>query len=206
MTFGISKQAIPIRNDGILKEELNKVFLRERRDIEAERSMNNSATPNIQQQHQGPLSQQQNSGGGGGGGTTATTSSGRTIIEYPGPNDVLLGRGRPFQEYIGNRQFISLVEAERERYQRTEDKFEKTCISIDIVKKIQDIGGRFLDRTEEGWEVVNDVTAREKASRAFRAKYSKETIPEPLPPSPMFVENTRNKRIRYTEQDFDMEG
>ena len=97
----------------------------------------------------------------------------KKYVDYPSFNDILLGRGRPYQEYCGNQILMNLVEDERQYYQSVTDKFEKTCVTMSIVSKIKnDIGGKFLQRTSEGWEVVTDTVAREKVSHTFRTKTS----------------------------------
>jgi hypothetical protein len=90
------------------------------------------------------------------------------IILQPQPHDVLVGRGRPYQEYPGNQRLGSLVEAQLERYRNTEDRFEKTCI---ILETVQNSKSRFLQKTPEGWwKVAPDKAAREKTCSAFRSK------------------------------------
>jgi len=93
------------------------------------------------------------------------------FLEFPLSTDVLLGRGRPFQEFPGNRRLAMLVEQHRNQYQSS-DKLGKTAISLDIVRAIKSGGGRFLKRSEEagGWTVVADGVAREKVSHNFRTK------------------------------------
>lgn len=67
-------------------------------------------------------------------------------VLYPLPNDVILGRGRPYQEYVGNQKLARIVERYRMAYQRAADRFEKTCISMDVVKSVYASGGRFLQK------------------------------------------------------------
>ena len=90
------------------------------------------------------------------------------MVEYPSSNDVLLGRGRPFQ--VWNCHLSELIKMHRERYEGAPSRFEKTCISIDIVKTVKSTGGRFLQRSQDegGWVEVSDDVAREKVSCGFR--------------------------------------
>ena len=109
------------------------------------------------------------------------------IILYPNPNDVLIGRGSPYQEYSGNRRHHQLVDSMLDKYNESNDRLWKTCVAGDVVKRIQESNGRFLTRTtggdrsstnsengtggfEEGWKVIDDVIARDKTSIAFRSR------------------------------------
>jgi hypothetical protein len=99
--------------------------------------------------------------------------AGTGVIFCPQPNDVILGRGRPFRKYPGNLRWSRLIEAQLERYQTCGDKFGKTCISIEVIKAVQEYGGRFIQQTEEGWKVLEDSIAREKTLRAFRPRINR---------------------------------
>jgi hypothetical protein len=102
-----------------------------------------------------------------------SSSSDTTLIEAPGPNDILLGRGRPYQEYEGNQILATFIDQYREEYQES-DRFGKTCISkmvLQMVKKQK--GARFLQRAlgdSHLWIEVSDAVAREKISHSFRTK------------------------------------
>jgi hypothetical protein len=105
--------------------------------------------------------------------------SASSIIDCPREDDVLLGRGRPYQIYPGNFFLKKVIEKEIEAYQRA-DRFEKTCISEEIVRMIQGKNGRFLKRDDSGmgWIVVDDKSAREKVSHGFRTKKSRAGVVE----------------------------
>ena len=92
-------------------------------------------------------------------------------IDYPNPEDVLMGRGRPYQEYPGNAFLSTIFNARREEYHQA-GRFEKTVMSYDITKVIHDRGGRFIQRDETtgGWFVVAENVAREKISGGFRTR------------------------------------
>jgi hypothetical protein len=70
----------------------------------------------------------------------------KKLIESPDPNDISLGR-----DFSGNQVLAGLVDIQRAYYQSIDDSFEKTCLSMEIVKKLKENGGRFLQRTVEGW-------------------------------------------------------
>ena len=86
-------------------------------------------------------------------------------------SDILLGRGRPSQNHAGNVQLAKLIEERHPIYSKA-DRFEKLCISWDIVKLVQnDIGGRFLEKdgSSGAWKQVADDQARDKVAYGFRS-------------------------------------
>jgi hypothetical protein len=98
------------------------------------------------------------------------------IIPYPSPNDVLVGRGVPYQNFAGNRRLNDLIDSKflANHDPTTIDKFEKTCLYLEVIGTMKEsFGGRFLGRTPEGWKVVDDVVARKKVNSAFRSKMAK---------------------------------
>jgi hypothetical protein len=101
---------------------------------------------------------------------TADDRSNTGGLLYPNPNDVLVGRGRPYREYSGNQRWSRLIDALLEKHHRSADRFAKTCITMDVVKTVHERGGRFLSRTSTGWEVLDDLTAREKTASGFRTR------------------------------------
>ena len=98
------------------------------------------------------------------------------IIVHPQTKDVLMGRGLPYRQFIGNQRWGKLIETQLPRYQQCgDDRFSKTCISMQVVKVVQDYGGRFLQRKEgQGWTILDDVKARDKTLRAFRPRMNRE--------------------------------
>lgn len=91
----------------------------------------------------------------------------------PRANDVLLGRGRPFQLYSGNLALTTKIDENRARY-ATAKKMHKKTITIEIVEIIHKSGGRFLKKVNNDescnrdWEEVDFETARLKVSHSFR--------------------------------------
>ena len=86
-------------------------------------------------------------------------------------SDILLGRGRPSQNHAGNVQLAKLIEERHPAYTKA-DRFEKLCISWDIVKLVQsDRGGKFLEKdgTSGAWKQVPDEQARDKVAYGFRS-------------------------------------
>jgi len=93
------------------------------------------------------------------------------IIPYPNPNDVLVGRGKPYQKFSGNQILHELIRNEYlDAYERATERFQKTCILMTVTKVVQlRLGGRFLERTVEGWKITDDRVARRKVASAFRS-------------------------------------
>jgi hypothetical protein len=95
----------------------------------------------------------------------------QTNIYCPSDNDVLLGRGKPFQEWPGNIQLSNIIDIHRKAHDES-DRAQKTAISRDVVQIIKGMSGRFLqlDKATEDWEEVSDAVAREKVGSGFRRK------------------------------------
>ena len=99
----------------------------------------------------------------------ATLPKGR--IENPTEEDVLLGRGRPFQLFPGNLRLARIIDTLLSRYQAMEVG-EKRIIADEVMRRISDTGGRFLKRADDGetWVEVIDSVSREKTSQGFRTQ------------------------------------
>jgi hypothetical protein len=92
-------------------------------------------------------------------------------IHFPLSNDVLLGRGRPYQEFTGNARLSAVIDKHGDAYFQG-NRSEKTALSSEIVRTIKDMNGRFLKRDENGrgWVTVPDEVGRLKISHSFRTK------------------------------------
>lgn len=105
-----------------------------------------------------------------------TISGGPTQIMNPLASDILLGRGRPYQEHQGNARFLRVIILYRDQYSRARKREDKASIADEILtllKMDKNDPGRFLRRLEngeEGWVEVNDSIARDKVCHALRAK------------------------------------
>lgn len=89
-------------------------------------------------------------------------------IDLPCNGDVLLGRGKTFQEHSGNVALRSLIADYMPEY-KSAPKKEKGNVAwkVMMAKKMQ--GGRFLKRQPNGWWVeVSDEIARDKVSMTYR--------------------------------------
>ena len=84
---------------------------------------------------------------------------------------MLLGRGKPYQDFSGNIRLRKLIDSQWNRY-NTADQSEKSSISMDIVKLVKAKGARFLERNDDSdeWVEVEDGVARLKVSHGFRNK------------------------------------
>eukprot|EP00934_Nitzschia_sp_Nitz4_P001182 Nitzschia sp. Nitz4//scaffold38_size140716//53689//55150//NITZ4_003139-RA/size140716-snap-gene-0.142-mRNA-1//1//CDS//3329550054//1182//frame0 len=98
----------------------------------------------------------------------------RGIIRYPSRLDVLVGRGKPYQDFPGNNILLAIVAEYSDLYGQSYHCQDKTILSLRIVQKIQQDGGRFLQRTMDGWIVVEDAVAREKVAQALRMRVKKQ--------------------------------
>jgi hypothetical protein len=88
------------------------------------------------------------------------------VIYDPLQNDILLGRGKPVQDRPGNVRFREMLDKHIDKYDRGEKGAGFTAYIVHLVKVG---GGRFLVELEDGgWVEVDEATAREKVSRAFR--------------------------------------
>jgi hypothetical protein len=87
----------------------------------------------------------------------------------PTNNDVLLGRGGRSNHHPGNQRYLILKEEIQPRYQAA-TKEAKTDISQELVDRIRQDGGKFLelDKQTNQWFVVTNIKARKKASQSLR--------------------------------------
>jgi len=89
----------------------------------------------------------------------------------PSKYDVLLGRGGRSNHHSGNKRYRQLIRMHRGAYKDLV-KYEKTRLSISIVRAIHDLGGQFLEYHGEGkpgyYEVVPFKKAVEKTSQWLR--------------------------------------
>mmetsp|Transcript_13562 Transcript_13562/g.37367 ORF Transcript_13562/g.37367 Transcript_13562/m.37367 type:complete len:233 (-) Transcript_13562:406-1104(-) len=91
----------------------------------------------------------------------------------PQDNDVLLGRGKPYQSHSGNVQFGNLIDRYRQEYMATVDKDARLSLVLNILRIVrEDMGGRFLKLNASGkfWQVATEEEARRKARHVLRPK------------------------------------
>jgi hypothetical protein len=68
---------------------------------------------------------------------------GGNAFAKPNKNDVLLGRGKPIQNWPGNQFMLSLCDTYRQRYHSVE-RIQKNEIIDEVKSIIESKGGRFL--------------------------------------------------------------
>lgn len=86
----------------------------------------------------------------------------KEIIESPTELDVLMGRGKPYQDFPGTVHLRELIQEYRPKYDISR-KREKTKIVMDIIRSIRNSGGRFLKK-----EVHDDDDEHEGKSKGGR--------------------------------------
>ena len=94
------------------------------------------------------------------------------IVGPPRKFDVLLGRGRAHASHPGNKRLQIVVNVNKDWYNASNSRHEKTRITENIVNQIKRCGvetGRFLKPDGQGgWIEVNDDVARIKVSQTLR--------------------------------------
>jgi hypothetical protein len=95
--------------------------------------------------------------------------------DLPTKFDVLLGRGRPCQEHVGNqtlREWVSIFYKEYNAAARD----EKTMMASQIVAFVHKTQGRFLQKDNDSgmWVPVSDKNSRDKVAHSFRRKRESE--------------------------------
>jgi hypothetical protein len=143
LTFGVPRRCFPISSTGELLVEKHGEFIEMRRQQERDRG-------NTVVDQRNP----------------STTYASRNII-VPKNDDVLLGRGRPFQEHAGNMRCNYVIVETMEQYEAA-SRNDKTTIARNVLEKIKEYGGRFLKQNNRVWEEVDDVEALRKISHSFR--------------------------------------
>ncbi|KAG7373601.1 hypothetical protein IV203_034325 [Nitzschia inconspicua] len=92
----------------------------------------------------------------------------------PKNNDILFGRGKPFQNHPGNRKMLGLIDQYKQQYSES-PRDRKRPIVEEIIGMLTADGGRFLRRYNEDvnsnwWIEVNRQVAFDKVSHAFRSR------------------------------------
>jgi hypothetical protein len=114
------------------------------------------------------------------------------VVPYATISDVLIGRGRPYRDFPGNLPWNQLISEHVHRYRQSKSRFEKMCVTVDVVKLIRASNVRFvLERTSSGWKVLDDVCVREKAVVAFQNKL------KTLPPMTFPASDDAAERPRF---------
>jgi hypothetical protein len=99
-------------------------------------------------------------------------------IENPLPSDILLGRGKPFQNHHGNQRMFEIVARYKEKYS-SEKREKRRAIAEQVIDILLESGARFLKRVEGKtyWARVREEVAFEKVSHVLRSKKQKVKLP-----------------------------
>ena len=91
----------------------------------------------------------------------------RNTILVPFSQDVLYGKGTPFQNHPGNKRLRQLIADQIKQYDKSQ-RGEKKAIALGIIETIRQSGGLFLKQDGSKWTRVNNDAARLKVTAAFR--------------------------------------
>ena len=152
MRFGIAPGLLPVDSAGSYLEDDFERYLEDRKSNEDQKSQEREKRLND--------------------GRSGSSDEFRT--DYATERDVILGRGKPYQDHPGNLKLANYIEEYRSAYVKA-DRLEKTCISWKIVQHVKNLNGRFLKMDEDSdyWVQVSDDIAREKVSHGFRTRHKK---------------------------------
>jgi hypothetical protein len=107
--------------------------------------------------------------------TSLNSKAGVAQTRKPNPEDILLGRGKPYQHHPGNEAMRRLVEQHKDNYNSL-PRDKRGVVANMLMCQLQDVGARFLKRDDTvkngGWEVAQGSEAYEKLCHALRAKAS----------------------------------
>lgn len=96
-------------------------------------------------------------------------SSSLKPLLHPRPEDVIMGRGRPFRDWPGNTLLTRLVAGHANDYRTATDRIYKTILAVDTMKRIQETGGQFIERIDTGWVIMDDAVVKPKVNQLLRA-------------------------------------
>jgi hypothetical protein len=188
MTFGIPVEHLPITNDGTAilppwhtKRWLARLYFENRNQSPTDHgtiTANSPTTPPVDEKEEdrGPSRPTTTSASNNGDRPTATTANpSGTLRRY----DVLFGRGKSYDTYVGNEYFRRLINDNRARYDAS-DRKDKAEVCRDIVRTIHEQNGRFLQPVPNGradregqldleFVEVDDETAKLKVANCFRS-------------------------------------
>ena len=96
-------------------------------------------------------------------------------VDLPTNQDVLMGKGKPFQHHPGNTHLRELVEAFMVEYHTALKSIDKREVVYKVCSMIKARPGRFLEKDEDGWwRESHDVEALAKVAVLFRRTIRKE--------------------------------
>lgn len=86
----------------------------------------------------------------------------------PSPKDVLLGRGKTHWNHEGNAKYRKLIRSRVREHRGSDSKAHKLQIASAIVNEVTANGGRFIRKSELGWEDIGLSAALEKVEHSLR--------------------------------------
>lgn len=117
------------------------------------------------------------------------------FVDIPGLHDVILGRGKVFQDHSGNQHMRSYVRDLLDDFQNG-DKEGKRLATDQVIDTVHSKNGRFIKRNDDGWfETVSRKEAVEKVAASFRTMLSVRNKAQDRP-TPRFVVPVEGKRSR----------
>jgi len=91
------------------------------------------------------------------------------IVNKPSDNDVLFGRGGRINEHPGNKKFRAIVKTYKNHYNNQRSKREKRKIIDEVIDRIKNMGGNFLEKGPSGNYIEQKrEKAFKKTSQALR--------------------------------------
>ena len=192
MTYGIPSSIIPVADSGKMKTENHKKWLARRTAKDNHLKMALAAAKYGNDTSSSTLPVYGFSG----------TKYGFEGIDFPNPNDVLLGRGKPFRDHTGNVRLRHIVEQYREEYDSKEVPGQKAEMAEVVIKIIgnSEPAGRFLKlHPDHGWWIhaSRDETI-EKIRQSFRTARSAATTQTSDGVAAAARSGTKPKRVKIS--------
>jgi hypothetical protein len=92
--------------------------------------------------------------------------------------DVICGRDKFAQTYIGNRRFLDIIQSFREEYTSVSKRENKTLIIATIISIISSNGGRFLKLEDSQWVEIDAAARHERVSNSLRKACIRHSVKE----------------------------
>lgn len=92
-----------------------------------------------------------------------------TTVMLPGSFDILIGKGKPFQDHPGNTELREWIRKHQSSYEVAQ-KYEKKSLVLQVIGMVKGRGGRFLKDDGGYWSEVEEDVARAKVGHLFRDK------------------------------------
>ena len=91
------------------------------------------------------------------------------FVACPHANDILLGKGRSYQEHSGNvRLSKDVLPKITARYQLSDNFLDKSLVTMQVLADLKAEGCRFLRKTEMGWQIEEGQVPHIKVSQLVR--------------------------------------